>query len=162
MGTVSIELTATVCRTMSKFIQQQEMPESGGILLGKYEPSKRQYTITEVTTPNKYDRYGYTFFCRSLFPAQKIIDMRWHESNGIINYLGEWHTHGCDKAFPSDTDKKLLRTVIADHSNVWPEALMIILGRSSCYICITNETNNGEILAFQYIDGEKYAFLFHR
>lgn len=159
---IIVDLSPQVCRTIYRYVQHGNLPESGGILLGKYLPNERMYFVTEATTPSFWDKCGYAFFIRRKSNAQKIINKRWKESLGQINYLGEWHTHGCDVPIPSGTDKNLIRTLFTDKSNVWPDLLMIILGRKSCYIGIATGASNGEIIEYQYIEGEDYALIFNR
>lgn len=157
-----VDLSPQVCRTIYKYVQHGNLPESGGILLGKYLPNERMYFVTEATTPSFWDKCGYTFFIRRKSTAQKIINKRWKESLGQINYLGEWHTHGCDVPVPSETDRNLIRTILRDASNVWPEIIMIILGRKSRYIGITSAASSGENIEYQYIEGDDYALIFNR
>ena len=95
------------------------------------------------------------FFIRNSRRAQKIINKQWKKSNGTINYLGEWHTHGWVKPYPSSTDKELLKMIIADKSNVWNEVFMLILGNdNSFYLGMTDVENKGIIVAEQMIKGE--------
>ena len=157
-----VDLSPRVCRTIYRYVQHGRLPESGGILLGKYLPNERMYFVTEATTPSFWDKCGYAFFIRRKNSAQKIINKRWKESLGQINYLGEWHTHGCDVPIPSRTDRDLIRTIFKDESNVWPEIIMIILGRKSCYIGIATNASSGEDIECHYIEGEDYALIFNR
>ena len=159
---VTIELMPTVCRNLSNYIQLGDLPESGGILLGEYFPEKKEYVITEATIPNSKDKCGAAFFVRDMSAAQKIIDKRWKDSQGIINYLGEWHTHGCDIPVPSETDKKLIQTIYKDKSNVWANIIILILGRKACFVGISDESSRGTVIESKYIGGEEYAYLFNR
>ena len=77
--------------------------ETGGILLGKFNRNNRVIEIVEVYEL-KTNFFSRIFYSRNARKAQKIIDKRWHETDGIINYVGEWHTHPCMQAIPSDTD----------------------------------------------------------
>ena len=158
---ILIDLSPQVCHTIYKYVQHGNLPESGGILLGKYLLAENMYFITEATTPSPLDKRGISFFVRQKKYAQKIINKRWKDSEGQINYLGEWHTHGCNIPIPSGTDRDLVRTIYNDKSNVWPNIVMIILGRRSCYIGISSGSSNGEIVEYKYIEGEDYARIFN-
>lgn len=162
VGQVKIELSSELCETLKVHIQSGDRPEAGGVLLGKYIPEEQKYVIKEASTPGKFDKWGKYFFVRKRKPAQKLINKRWKESSGIVNYLGEWHTHGCDFPVPSETDKDLIRMIFTDQSNVWPNIIMIILGRKSCYIGISEANSRGEITCISYIEGAEYAQLFNR
>lgn len=136
---VAIEIEDSVIILLKHFVQRNGNPESGGILLGKYSPSERKYLITEATKPNVFDKSGLSFFIRKAKPAQRIIDTRWRTSAGTINYLGEWHTHDCNNPTPSSTDLALIRSIIFDQSNVWPEVIMIIVGHNFWYIGVAKD-----------------------
>ena len=145
---ISIELTDAVLTILKKYAQEKEKNENGGILLGGYIPLENKYIITIVSEPCVNDQKGEAFFVRNKENAQIIINQYWKDSEGRINYLGEWHTHCCDRPYPSCVDKELLRMVIRDHSNVWPEIFMLILGRNRIfYLCMASVESKGEIVA---------------
>lgn len=119
------------------FLEQKEgLNESGGILLGKHNKKKHLYQITFFSKPNKKDNCGKYYFIRNKEAAQQVIDNKWKESLGIVNYLGEWHTHPCTNPYPSNTDLSLLKSIIEDKSNVWPNVIMIIIGQNKTYSII--------------------------
>lgn len=162
VGKIKIILSLALCDTLKNYVQYDEQPESGGILLGKYLPEENKYLITEASTPAIVDKRGKYFFLRKRTSAQRLINKRWNESAGVINYLGEWHTHRCDFPTPSETDRNLIRMIYSDHSNVWPNIIMIILGRKSCYIGVSGGDSRGEIISYANIEGDDYALLFNR
>ena len=74
------------------------------------------------------------FFSRILYKrntrkAQKIINKRWFETDGVINYVGEWHTHPCMQVSPSDTDIHSLKEITAKVKDSLPGTLLIIVGK---------------------------------
>ena len=103
--------------------------ETGGILLGKFNKENRVIEITEV-----YELKTNLFreFCikRSARKAQKIINRRWHETNGAINYIGEWHTHPNMQAVPSSTDINSLKEITEKVKGVLPGTILIIAGKN--------------------------------
>lgn len=148
LNDVTVELTKSLLQKIKKYTQDEGKNESGGILLGGFVPSENKYIITDVSVPNSDDLSGPTFFVRNHVRAQEIINQCWMESDGKVNYLGEWHTHGCKNPRPSITDKQLLKMIISDQSNVWNEAFMLILGRNNTfYFCMTDVQNKGQIIA---------------
>lgn len=58
------------------------------------------------------------------------------KSCGIIRYIGEWHTHPCGRAIPSELDKK----TFAEFGKLGKIYLMTILGKSE----VGNWVINGE------------------
>lgn len=85
-------------------------------------------------------------FIRSKISAQRIVDKKWHDSNGIENYLGEWHSHPENCPTPSHTDRELIQQVIKDDTNVFKKVFLIIVGKDqSLYIGIANSNISNEI-----------------
>lgn len=148
LNNIIVELTDSLLNKIKKYTQDEGKNESGGILLGGFIPRENKYVITDASVPNNIDRSGPAFFIRNYEVAQEIIDKCWEESFGIINYLGEWHTHGCNNPRPSFTDRKLLKMIISDKSNVWNEVFMLILGRNNTfYLGMSDVQNKGRIIA---------------
>nr|WP_288452806.1 Mov34/MPN/PAD-1 family protein [uncultured Anaerostipes sp.] len=154
-----VDFFPDVATTLRRYIQYPGKYEAGGILLGNYIPSENRYIITEATCPSFWDKRGPNSFIRNKKAAQKIINKRWTESSGTINYLGEWHTHGCDVPTPSNTDIELIQSLYRDKSNVWPNIILIILGRIACYVGVGSDSGN--VLENKYITGDNYASIFN-
>ena len=155
LGEVTIELTDSVMKKLKNYVQDKGSNESGGILLGGYIPDEKKYIITDISVPCKKDFQSPILFIRNRKNAQKIIDRFWKQSNGKINYLGEWHTHSCEMPYPSFVDKALLRTIISDRSNVWNEIFMLILGQNNTfYLGMSNTNNHGTIINEVQVKGE--------
>lgn len=150
-----VELEKQMLNVLKKYTQYDGKNESGGILLGGYIPEKNKYVITVATEPCDMDFSGPSYFIRNQKNAQEIINKIWMDSEGKINYVGEWHTHGCNNPYPSNTDRKLLKSLIEDKSNVWSELFMIILGNDgSFYVGMTNVKSKGTIVAEIQVGGE--------
>ena len=163
LNEITVELTEQMLMTVKKYIQGKGQSENGGILLGGYIPAENKYIITTASEPCNKDCRGMVYFIRNRENAQEIINNYWKASEGKINYLGEWHTHGCKNPYPSYTDKKLLKSLIKDKSNVWAELFMLIVGRNNTfYLGMTNEKSKGKIIAEIQIEGDKDAFIFNR
>lgn len=125
---IRIEITNDVLEVLSKYEQRNLLNESGGILLGKHIPEENYYLISAATEPCESDSAGKLWFLRDYKAAQRIIDSAWETSNGIQNYIGEWHTHPWKAPRPSFTDRELMKKLVKDHSNVWNHLFMIIGG----------------------------------
>lgn len=55
---ITVEITNSVMRALSKFEQNIGCHEAGGILMGKYRPEEEYYLISEITEPTSYDQFG--------------------------------------------------------------------------------------------------------
>lgn len=83
----------------------QNAPEAGGILLGRYIRKCNDVIVDQITVPLKGDIQKRKSFFRLSKLHQSIADEVWKNSNGTINYLGEWHTHPENEPFPSLVDR---------------------------------------------------------
>jgi integrative and conjugative element protein (TIGR02256 family) len=105
--------------------------EAGGILLGRIFPDSGDVHVDCVTTPNPSDQRSRFRFIRAAQPTQNAIESAWSESQGLQNYLGEWHTHPEDDPTPSSLDRRnwsrLARTATYEQAALF----FIIVGRTS-------------------------------
>jgi integrative and conjugative element protein (TIGR02256 family) len=46
--------------------------------------------------------------------AQEIVNRAWRESDGELNYLGEWHTHSVPHPTPSGQDRDMIGNMFRD------------------------------------------------
>ena len=133
-----------VLNAIYKFNPIDYKHENGGVLLGKFNKEENTYIITNISTTNSKDRKGKYYFIRNKKQAQLVINKYWENSNGEINYLGEWHTH--DEQYPSSSfaDKQLIRQMLKNKNKEIDNVYMIILGNNeNLYICTID--NNKKI-----------------
>ncbi len=73
--------------------------ETGGILIGHYDDNQKVATVTNIFGPSDSKRELYTFErgTRGIKGALK-------RSGKLNHYLGEWHSHPNNSAFPSIVD----------------------------------------------------------
>ena len=143
---ITIEIDDHVLEILRKHTQYSGMNEAGGILLGKYIPEKEYYYITMATEPTEKDSAGPLWFIRNHVIAQERINEQWNDTDGIINYLGEWHTHPWQSPKPSIVDRNLLKKIVKDRSNVWKYLIMIIVGlNNTFYIGVCDSEHKGKI-----------------
>lgn len=86
----------------SHWQDKPEKPESGGILLG-YRRGIHLH-VTMATPPQAADRGWRYQFKRSSRHHQEIALQQWCSSDGMVDYLGEWHSHPQNQPIPSKTD----------------------------------------------------------
>ncbi|WP_157275116.1 Mov34/MPN/PAD-1 family protein [Dechloromonas agitata] len=77
-------------------------PEAGGIFLG-YRRGIHLH-IVQATTPQPRDRRMRYRFDRYDQFHQAIASKQWEESDGTVDYVGEWHTHPEVNPSPSSLD----------------------------------------------------------
>lgn len=102
--------------------------ERGGVILGKLYPQDNTIEITHFFEGRLLEssEYGLELDIDYL---QDNIEHIWEESNGLITYLGDWHTHPQQCAEPSFID---LKTFFLNYykSKVQQNVLLyLVLGR---------------------------------
>ncbi len=152
-------ITEDVITELLKHKQTRSSNESGGVLLGKKDINDNTYYITNISRPSKFDISSLFSFVRSKDSAQRIINKSWQESGGVINYLGEWHTHCEITPSPSQTDKRLVKQIFKDQSNSFNHYFMIILGsEGGLFIGAIDSTRGDGFLYSKNIEEiDKYA-----
>ena len=125
---INIKLCDNVRRDLNSIYLSNQMFETGGILLGRFSKSLDLIEICEAYEI-KTGLFSKMYYKRNVKRAQKIIDTRWIESDGEINYLGEWHTHPNMRAFASSTDINSIKNLLHKVGFEIPCVVMLILGK---------------------------------
>ena len=107
--------------------------EAGGLLIGRTITDSDDIIVDVATEPSPDDIRTRFSFMRQQEPAQMLVDQHWENSNGTLNYLGEWHSHPEDIPSPSDVDLADWCRVVgsAQHAD---SLLFLIVGRT--HICL--------------------------
>ncbi|RKI75419.1 hypothetical protein D7V90_22940 [bacterium 1xD42-87] len=129
---IEIIINNKVLEDLNKLFEFCQRFETGGILLGKFSRKKKIIEVDEIHEIKATNSSCVTYR-RNVDMAQKIIDKRWKETNGLLNYVGEWHTHPKMTALPSQADIFSLIDIISKTETILPGTIMIIVG------------NNGEL-----------------
>ena len=125
--------------------------ETGGILLGKFNRKNKLIEISEVYEL-KTNLFSKILYKRNARKAQKIINKRWKETEGIRNYIGEWHTHPNMLAHPSGTDINSLKEIHDKVKRVLPGTILIIAGKDENINLIVQ---SGDIIEMRILSKEK-------
>lgn len=145
---IKLIINQEVIDEMNHYRQMGNHNESGGVLLGKKELNNDTYIISNITVPSVYDYSSKTWFIRNKDYTQQLINEIWKTSNGIVNYIGEWHTHSVNNPMPSITDKRLMQQLYRDKTNVFRHFFMIILGNTgNLFVGIVDSNSGG---SFRY------------
>lgn len=123
----TLSISKEVLDKLHKYKQIGNRHEAGGILLGRIKDDYSKYEIIDISEPCSKDNSNRLYFVRNKKKAQKIINKAFEESGGIIQYMGEWHTHPEKYPRPSYTDKRLV-DVCSKQENVPKIIFMLILG----------------------------------
>jgi integrative and conjugative element protein (TIGR02256 family) len=106
-----ILIDSAVLQGMAMFRQRGPSdPEAGGILLGMRRAEHLH--CTAFTCPGPQDRRARTEFHRARGFHQAHALRHWNESKGLVDYLGEWHTHPERRPSPSGVDRREWQSLI--------------------------------------------------
>lgn len=107
------------------------LPESGGILLGRWIVDSDDVLVDSATQPTREDRRGRFFFWRARQPAQRLVDAAWNQSDRTRWYLGEWHSHPEDHPTPSAKDRADWLRILRKARYEQPALFFVIVGRKT-------------------------------
>lgn len=119
--------------------------ERGGILLGRIYADWVE--ISDVTTPGPGDHAAPFGFVRSRNRAQRRIEDEWARSHGIVNYLGEWHTHTELNPSPSARDREMIQHVLVT-SELATDCLFLLVQGIAGTLWVGRQTN-GQLTALK-------------
>ncbi|EGQ9883129.1 TPA: peptidase [Vibrio vulnificus] len=103
-------------------------PESAGVLIG--ERRGFHLVICDISEPGPGDIRQRNRVDRRGDHHQSRVNEAFESSDGIHQYLGEWHTHPEDRPLPSATDRHSWRKNIVSDEPM----LLLIVGRKSFWL----------------------------
>lgn len=123
-----------VWNVISSFIQQTPTAtEAGGILLG-YRRGVHLHAVN-ATVPQPGDRRAISRFERKDPYHQQYALEQWELSCGLVDYLGEWHTHPEAEPTPSPLDLNEWKKICSKKTT---PMLFIIAGTTEYWIGMGN------------------------
>lgn len=100
-----LKISSEALKVLHKFRQiDTSNKEAGGILLGRFVLDSNNIIIDKVTSPQSKDRRSRFSFKKLDSYHQYRINKEWTESEGKINFIGEWHSHPESHPNPSSLD----------------------------------------------------------
>ncbi|WP_418361393.1 Mov34/MPN/PAD-1 family protein [Syntrophotalea acetylenivorans] len=105
--------------------------ETGGILAGYCSIDDDEVVITEIVGPGPNAKHRRSTYRPDYKFHRDEIGKIYEKSNGLISYLGDWHTHPSATAHLSWIDRRALRNIAREPRNYMDRPVMIILGESS-------------------------------
>ena len=112
------------------FTHRRHRREAGGILLGYRRGPHLE--VIQATPPSIHDERRVASFVRAPRVHQGIATSAWSNSGGVIDHVGEWHTHSERYPTPSSLDKHEWAK-LARRSPSGP-MLGVIVGTESLYV----------------------------
>lgn len=126
-----VYFSQNVLDIFERHVQSDDGTEAGGILLGHVRG--KHLEVLEASEPTPQDRRLRYFFERMIHGHKSLADRRWHETNGLVRYIGEWHTHPQNIPSPSDIDVNEWEVLAKGRTDRRP-LLAVIVGRQSLHV----------------------------
>lgn len=144
MGEPCVLIQDPVIEVFSRYAQvSANAPESGGILLGYVRTPHLE--ILEASEPTSWDKRLRFFFDRGSRGHHEVAETRSRESEGLIRYIGEWHTHPEDYPTPSYVDRKGWVKLAQKRKDQRP-LLAIVVGRKALHVELTSSDGTSIVL----------------
>lgn len=147
-----LEISPGAVRTLLSYRQVGWLSlEAGGVLLGRHLIGGADVVVDSATAPGAKDRRARFWFHRARRPAQEAVDRAWRESKGVVNYLGDWHTHPERVPSPSCVDRRDWRKV-ARRTKVEAEFLFFVIVGTEAVRVWQVDRAGSEIEALEALD----------
>ena len=107
---------------------EKQLPkESGGILIGRWEEAR--VVLEDVSGPGPQAEHQSSGFRRDGDYCQQFLDRVVDESEGRLDYLGEWHSHPLPSG-PSALDVQAMQWVSRNERYANPRPILLLCVRS--------------------------------
>lgn len=150
-----IKISSGALKLLNKFRQiDTSNKEAGGVLLGRFILDSNNIIIDKVTSPQSKDRRSRFSFRKLDNYHQNRITQEWTESEGKINYIGEWHSHPERHPTPSSLDvqewKRKSKEDVYDHDFL----VFIIIGIKSINAWLASKSDQS-VIKLESINGKE-------
>lgn len=137
-----VELPEATVNFLRGHVQPDAAPETGGALAG-FLRQDDVWVLSHPMRPSPRNRAGRTWLKRHRGDAQKFVEEVYTETSGLVNYLGEWHTHPEPTPSPSKDDRKMFRDLLRTSRLEIRFLLGVIVGTSGA-LCVWCQGDDGD------------------
>lgn len=141
-----LSISSSVLERMQELRNFKSGVETGGILLGSYDPLlKRFYVLMPLSEPPD-SVSSYSYFERGKANLRTEVEQIQKQTNSAIFYIGEWHSHPENSSQPSQQDKKAYKHLYDTFIGNITVPIMLICAGNSNFSAIVN----GRSTTFRY------------
>lgn len=101
--------------------------ETGGVLLGYWDPCSDEPVITRAVGSGPGAVHGPTYYIPDHEHDSLHIALAYEQSGRTLHYLGDWHSHPGQPGYLSRKDRRTLLTIARFPEAYAPRPLMLIL-----------------------------------
>jgi len=121
-----VEIPEAVVEKILRYCSDSVQVETGGILIGYYNPEHTRAIVAEATGPPADSTRLPRRFIRGVQGLQQLLDRLWNRQR--LYYLGEWHFHPDSSSLPSQQDLREMLKISRNRLTECPEPLLVIIG----------------------------------
>lgn len=121
----SAELSPAARASLLAHTRARRDSETGGILVGRLDGDT--LLVTRASLPGPRALHARFRFRRDTRFLQRWLDAHVARTDGLEDYIGEWHVHPALEAPPSRTDKRSLWRVARRSNYTTSEPLLLIV-----------------------------------
>ena len=133
---IEFRLAVNAWRDMSGWIragarQRSVEDETGGLLFGEFDEALGIAWISNVSGPPADSVFSAEQFVCGTEGIRELCEGYEQRTNGVVGYLGTWHSHPRSPAWPSDRDYAGIGRILATAPGEGSHQLMMIVGNAS-------------------------------
>lgn len=130
-----VTISEDVIEAMRAFRQERLPNETGGVLLGSFDLSRRIVHVVAALPAPSDSRQSPTYFIRGAKHLKPLVEGISARSAGVIGYVGEWHSHPDGaKVEPSPDDEDVYDYLKTHLDATGTPYVMAICGASRTWI----------------------------
>lgn len=119
----------TVLDAIRKARARKLPKETGGVLLGSFDIERRLVFVSDMITSPADSKEWPTLYVRGCAGLKTRLDAAVNDTQGGLEYVGEWHSHPPRyRSQMSTQDKKALETLTAEMQKDGRPGVMLIVG----------------------------------
>lgn len=124
---LTVRVPIAIHTMMEKQVMESAEKETGGVLIG-YFTDDRIAVVVEASDAGPKAESSVNGFSRDVEYTQRWLEQRVTESEGKIEYIGEWHSHPSEDTRPSSIDTTSLTEIANSPNYLCRTPVMVIMG----------------------------------
>ncbi len=124
----SVSISESAIQVMLVACTQSGGKETGGILIGKLDPTGSTALVLQATPKPRDSAFSWFWFRRGVKGLKQLLAERWTAGQ---HYLGEWHYHPGGSPEPSEPDYEAMAKIAGDGRYQCREPILVIVGGTS-------------------------------
>lgn len=128
---IKVSILAAALELMEKESARSQYAETGGVVAGFGSAENGELHISHASLPGPRARATRYSFQHDREFCQKFLDDLATQSNGKIDYLGEWHKHFEINPRPSGRDMRTMISIAENSAYHVNQPLLLIIGMNN-------------------------------